>query len=239
MLDRIEERRLIAEAAERIEQAQTPAAEYTDPAVAKAVVIWREFTEAVKKARGELEAAIAARRDRVSRRDRRIISEAKARYPDLILLETDGELLPARCMVSGLALFEGDEIIAESVSVVAAATASAAAAVVTEQTARISADSALATSLSTLTATVTTNAATAAAVVTTTPLLTSPSLVLWRVSVTLLESGSRGTAPWPSRSSGTKAAPKPRRAVIPSRPTGTLLTATASGRARASTTMYV
>lgn len=60
---------------------------------------------------------------------------------------------------------EGDEVIAESVSVVAAATASAAAAVVTEQTARISADSALSSTVSSLAATVTSGDSTNAAAI--------------------------------------------------------------------------
>ncbi|WP_339086005.1 hypothetical protein [Hyphomicrobium sp. ghe19] len=49
----------------------------------------------------------------MSASDRRVIREVKQRYPDLILLETDGEIMPVRCMVSGLALFESDDLIGD------------------------------------------------------------------------------------------------------------------------------
>ena len=42
----------------------------------------------------------------------------------------------------------------------------------------------------------------------------------WRVSTTFSDRRKAGTAPWPSRSSGTKAAPSLRRAVTPRRPQG-------------------
>jgi hypothetical protein len=92
---------------------QSPDVEYADPAIAKAMAHWRELTEAVERAKEALAAAIAARRVKICESDRRIIREAKKSNPDLVLLETDGELLPARCMVSGLAIFAGDELVGD------------------------------------------------------------------------------------------------------------------------------
>ncbi len=68
------------------------------------------MSRAVRDIRNALEKAIADRRERVCGADRATLQMAKRQYPDLLLVEMDGELLPARCIVTGLALFDGDEL---------------------------------------------------------------------------------------------------------------------------------
>lgn len=106
MIDNIEVRRRVGEAALRIAAARREQREANRDRLDKARARWRRLSDEAEAARKEYERL--AERPEALADDVAIIEEAKEQFPGLLFFEHDN-LDPMTCLATGLALMEGDE----------------------------------------------------------------------------------------------------------------------------------
>lgn len=109
-MDRLSERKLVGDATRRLVQAEGSLAAEQD--IVSLLRAWRARAEAADRARADFEHAWDERREALIAADRQIIEEARARYPDLVIVKVQGGTpLPSLCLATGLAIFEGDDVL--------------------------------------------------------------------------------------------------------------------------------
>lgn len=108
VIDRLEVRRAVAQAANRIRHAFQNDLDAKAEERTRLHKAWRDLSEQAEQARKAYD-LFMKRYSKGSAADHAIIDKAKKEHPDLLTYEHDDHA-PICCIVSGLALFEGDEV---------------------------------------------------------------------------------------------------------------------------------